>query len=129
MARDDTPAVAHASKPSVADTLCAALVGNLFGNAVVLLAVLAWAASHASTPVRLAIATALLGYAATVCTSRGHLTGSATWPAFRSSALWRGLLRYHDMRLVGKPALVRGQNYIFCVAPHGIHGFGLSLFA
>lgn len=103
------------TRPTLSETLSAFFVANMFGNALVLCAALAWA-----LPARLLLA-ALAAYYAWVFSSRAHVTG---WRWRLGSFHW---LRYFDPVVIVEPGLAAGRQYIFAVGPHGIHGFGTGV--
>jgi hypothetical protein len=66
-------------------------------------------------------------YAALIVCSRAHHTGSSRWPAFCKSFFWRSPFNYFEMKLATDATLPEGRKYVFGCAPHGIHGFFLSM--
>jgi hypothetical protein len=131
--KDATPPVSlnakHATEftdASLLDTIAAGIVGNLFGNSLCVLAiVLATSRYLGVTPYVLAVFGAYWGHA--VFVSKAHIVGAPrAW--FQNSALYRHLSSYFGFSLVGDAPLQPGQKYIFCVAPHGIHGLGTGAF-
>ncbi|KAI9032956.1 diacylglycerol acyltransferase-domain-containing protein [Hyaloraphidium curvatum] len=124
------------TRPTLAGTVAAFLVGNLFAN-FVLLAALFWGLFRVlSVPPSLLLAIAALYYAH-VFLSRAPVTGWAATglvDTFRRTVSDGGpFTQYFDFRvLMDDPAastsIEPGRSYIFGYSPHGIHGFGTFLF-
>lgn len=116
------PAGAELTSPTLVECACALFASSLFTTSLLLCAAVAVALPPAA-----AVAVAAL-YAGHMWASRAHVRGWAWRPLTtgygRLAGAW---LRYFAPALVVEPGLVAGRQYIFCCAPHGIHGFGTGL--
>ena len=65
----------------------------------------------------------LLGYVATVATSKLPFNGKGTKEWFKASVVTQAPLEYFSMRTLGEEALeaVKGERVLFGLHPHGVY--------
>lgn len=113
------------TSPSLTDLVVAFFIGNLFANFLLLLVVLLLVAR--ALHLEIALGVVFAAYIIQVWLSKAQYTGDARWPAFLRATFCSSPFNYFDMRLLCDAQFSADQKYIFACAPHGIHGYGLTM--